>query len=165
MKEFKLKFDRIFDENKTPRVDTPRKNVAPRIPLDVKVPNLELKRAQSKVLSPVKRRILTETRLRSQFSADDIDKMVTPLKEPDQNQSIAEDNLCYICYENAPNAVLMGCGHGGVCYECALELVKKNKNCMECRGEIDTVYKIDPNRKFFDIITAQESSKIAKGNE
>ena len=27
---------------------------------------------------------------------------------------------CIICCDNPPNAVLMICGHGGICYKCAI---------------------------------------------
>lgn len=26
---------------------------------------------------------------------------------------------CCICFDNRPDAVIMECGHGGICYECA----------------------------------------------
>lgn len=46
------------------------------------------------------------------------------------NQSVAS---CLICYEKQPDAVLMECGHGGLCYDCAIDIWKKNGECYLCR--------------------------------
>lgn len=61
------------------------------------------------------------------------------------NQSVAS---CLICYEKSPDSVLMECGHGGkiinflnksiiffigLCYECAVDIWKKNGECYLCR--------------------------------
>jgi len=44
-------------------------------------------------------------------------------------QENQEGGLCVICFENAPDAVFMPCGHGGVCYECALDMFKSSNEC------------------------------------
>ena len=71
-----------------------------------------------------------------------------------------EENLCYICYERAPNAVITACGHGGVCVECAIEAIKANGQCMECRKHVDQLVKINPDPKFKNIIKGYETIKI-----
>lgn len=45
-------------------------------------------------------------------------------------------NNCIICFENIPDAVFMECGHGGICYECSLELWKTTGECYLCRNVI-----------------------------
>jgi len=55
---------------------------------------------------------------------------------------------------------MVECGHGGICYTCAIEAIKSRGQCMECRREIQHVAKIDPAPKFKNIIKAYETTKI-----
>jgi len=32
-----------------------------------------------------------------------------------------------------PDVVYKPCGHGGICYDCAIDLMKKNNECYLCR--------------------------------
>jgi len=43
-------------------------------------------------------------------------------------------NICLICFGKTPDAIFMPCGHGGVCYDCALSAYKKKTpTCYICR--------------------------------
>ena len=33
----------------------------------------------------------------------------------------------------------MDCGHGGICYECAVEIWKKNNECYLCRNVLNFI--------------------------
>lgn len=33
---------------------------------------------------------------------------------------------CLICFANKPDAVLLNCGHGGICYECGVTIFKES---------------------------------------
>lgn len=50
---------------------------------------------------------------------------------------------CVMCCENSCNAVLMECGHGGLCYDCSLKLWKAQGICHMCRNEISQVLQIE----------------------
>ncbi len=63
-------------------------------------------------------------------------------KETQENKE-TEESLCYICEINQPNTILMGCGHGGMCLDCAKASILKKNNCMECRRPVDSIYKIE----------------------
>ena len=52
------------------------------------------------------------------------------------------DRQCIVCFSCFPDAVFMGCGHGGVCYECALETWKRGDACLLCRQPIKEILKI-----------------------
>ncbi|OMJ66572.1 hypothetical protein SteCoe_36534 [Stentor coeruleus] len=52
--------------------------------------------------------------------------------------------LCDMCIENPCDAVIMDCGHGGICYNCSLELWKTVGMCHMCRSEISQVLQIEP---------------------
>lgn len=46
---------------------------------------------------------------------------------------------CLVCFDKPPDAVFMECGHGGICYDCSLELWKATGECYLCRNEITHV--------------------------
>lgn len=49
---------------------------------------------------------------------------------------------CLICMENDSNAVYMDCGHGGICYLCALKIQSNSGDCHICRSPIAHVLKV-----------------------
>jgi Zinc finger, C3HC4 type (RING finger) len=53
----------------------------------------------------------------------------------DSSRLSRADKLCYVCVAREANAVLLECGHGGVCYDCALGLVqqRRERSCPICR--------------------------------
>lgn len=50
---------------------------------------------------------------------------------------------CSICYDNGSNAVIMECGHGGICYDCSLFVWKTKGTCHMCRSPITQILQID----------------------
>ncbi|CAK88934.1 unnamed protein product (macronuclear) [Paramecium tetraurelia] len=86
---------------------------------------------------------------------------ILQLKEAGQNQILTERNMnkniikknkpahhnsnnkCIICCEQASNAVFMNCGHGGICYQCAVQVAQNQKECFLCRQIILQIYEID----------------------
>lgn len=77
------------------------------------------------------------------YSDDDIDIVSQVLQRKAQNQDNEENNpKCVVCCMEEPNAVFMRCGHGGICYECALETWKKGDKCIMCRQPIDEILKV-----------------------
>tara|TARA_B110001452_G_scaffold36138_1_gene27718 strand:+ start:266 stop:523 length:258 start_codon:yes stop_codon:yes gene_type:complete len=56
----------------------------------------------------------------------------------------ASDSLCWICFEGPRDAVLLECGHGGICHSCAQRVFrKKNRLCPMCRQPVTQVVHID----------------------
>jgi len=74
-----------------------------------------------------------------------------------------EDNLCYLCCERQSDAVLDGCGHGGICSDCALSTLAKKSECMECRSSVNSFFKIDPQYKVANIVKSKELLKVIRG--
>jgi len=93
------------------------------------------------------------------LSDGDMDKFSDAQSEPRTTKN-GDENLCYLCYSDAPNAVFMKCGHGGICYECATMLIKKKNECMQCRSPVEMIYKIDPNSKTKNVIKGIEFTKV-----
>ena len=50
---------------------------------------------------------------------------------------------CAICYENARDAFVQPCGHGGFCYTCGKTLLATRAKCPLCRTPIEEVLLID----------------------
>ncbi len=58
-----------------------------------------------------------------EFDMKDINNMLKQLNITDDTpKGQEEDEECVICYNNPPDAVVMPCGHGGICYECSLNI-------------------------------------------
>jgi hypothetical protein len=80
----------------------------------------------------------------------------TPVADPNAaldameegRQTIEEDDnqCCYICMSDEQNAVFMPCGHGGVCYECAINAWKKKQSaapsCPQCRLPVSQILRL-----------------------
>lgn len=103
------------------------------------------------------------------FTADDLeyakqmdyaDFISTPCLKNKEND---DDKTCIICCENAADAVIMGCGHGGVCYKCALESCQKSDKCFMCRKKIEKVLHIATNKlPKLNLIKVLSATKIVQ---
>jgi hypothetical protein len=78
------------------------------------------------------------------------------LEEENEEEEDQCEKMCYICESKTPNAIMVECGHGGVCVDCAVEVIKDKGKCMECRMDISKVVRIDPDPKYKDIIKGYE---------
>ena len=56
-----------------------------------------------------------------------------------------DDGLCQICFSCAANTVLLDCGHGGICLDCAIDSMKKNNYCIFCREKVVQIIEIEAN--------------------
>ena len=79
-----------------------------------------------------------------------------------ENNTKQDEETCYLCYDRKPDAILMTCGHGGICYECATTLVQKKNECMECRNEVKYIVKVNPKLKNLNIIEGVEVTTVNK---
>mmetsp|Transcript_29147 Transcript_29147/g.66028 ORF Transcript_29147/g.66028 Transcript_29147/m.66028 type:complete len:114 (-) Transcript_29147:27-368(-) len=71
-------------------------------------------------------------------NSDDVNDGETPLNAP-----------CYACLEEPlPNAVFLGCGQGGMCYECALSHFLISQRCPLCRQKIDQIVTVNPQQLY-----------------
>jgi len=50
------------------------------------------------------------------------------------SESFQGINYCTLCFDNIADAIIMKCGHSGICIKCALDLWKDKKSCFICRG-------------------------------
>jgi len=97
------------------------------------------------------------------ISQSQFEEMMMVQKNDIENpQSKEEGRLCYICENHVSNAILVECGHGGVCCECALKLVEQKNECMECRKPATAIYKIEnePTNKLEAVVQAHALVEI-----
>lgn len=52
------------------------------------------------------------------------------------------EQTCSICYEGPRDAVLLECGHGGICCTCALTALRKRPGCPICRQRVTQVVQL-----------------------
>lgn len=58
---------------------------------------------------------------------------------------VESEQLCFICYDQVPQAVLLECGHAGMCVSCALQLMERRAGqaiCAICRSPISNVVRL-----------------------
>jgi len=65
--------------------------------------------------------------------AADVESPKTPLDPTD---------TCTICFEKAKNAVILHCGHGGMCYNCCIDVLVTSGHCPFCRKEMQQIVTI-----------------------
>jgi len=58
----------------------------------------------------------------------------------------SDKSVCSICMEKDTNAVLMGCGHGNMCLDCAVCICCKNNACPFCRKEIGQIVSVSTEK-------------------
>lgn len=68
-------------------------------------------------------------------------------EEPEQKvlPTTEDDGLCQICFSCPANTVLLDCGHGGICLDCAIDSMKKNNYCIFCREKVVQIIEIEAN--------------------
>ena len=73
---------------------------------------------------------------------------------------------CAICYENARDAFVQPCGHGGFCYTCGKTLLATRAKCPLCRTPIEEVMLIDTSATSRDeqgrVVVETERSAISR---
>lgn len=68
-------------------------------------------------------------------------------------------STCYICCERRADAVVMECGHGGVCFTCATVLADSPPHlCPVCRKVIQEVFKLHEIREFGRVVVVPPAS-------
>jgi hypothetical protein len=61
----------------------------------------------------------------------------------DSIRASIDANLCFICADNQPDAVLLECGHAGMCVECSYQLFRtRGPQCPMCRDVVVHVMRV-----------------------
>jgi len=92
------------------------------------------------------------------YYSDDDARVVKDIEEEEDFLKEESDRNCVICCVTPSNAVFMGCGHGGVCYKCAVEAWKDRDNCFLCRQAISKILKVKVIEGF-NVVKVVEGTK------
>lgn len=60
----------------------------------------------------------------------------------EDNEHCSENEVCAVCYIQKSNSVIMDCGHGGLCFPCALKICEQNEKCYICRNPIQKILEV-----------------------
>jgi len=71
------------------------------------------------------------------YSFDDQFSGLKPQLKTKSHQEAVD--LCFICETSEANTINLACGHGGMCYNCAIEGWQKSDRCSICRKEIESI--------------------------
>lgn len=72
--------------------------------------------------------------------------------------------LCEICLDKICDAVIMECGHGGICYECSLKMWKSVGFCYLCRGSISQVLQIEMSQNSLVNVFSATRANLSENN-
>lgn len=70
-------------------------------------------------------------------------EIVTNRETMPETNDFDDDGLCQVCFSENANSVLLDCGHGSVCLQCAIDSMKKNNSCIFCRAKVTQIIEID----------------------
>ena len=91
----------------------------------------------------------------STISKDSIDFKGASLTEKD----------CCICFDCNPDAVIMECGHGGICYECGKQILASElRVCHLCREDITYVLKMDLKTVYSNYIKVVSATYVEESD-
>lgn len=103
-------------------------------------------------------------------SLDSVDTMENSVneEEKDADQKEGDDlemqrraNTCYVCFTEDHDAVLLECGHGGVCFACARSLATRHpRTCPICRMPITAFLKVKKTEG--NIVVAEEGFTVRR---
>lgn len=51
----------------------------------------------------------------------------------------AGEHSCQICYDQDHSTAMLPCGHGGLCWDCGLQIYALTEECPMCRTKIEVV--------------------------
>ncbi len=88
--------------------------------------------------------IMNEPQLKPQASTGEQGASIPAVKKQSMNETM--NNLCGVCFATEPDSVFMKCGHGGICYECAIDIWKSTGECYLCREEIEQILQVEPQK-------------------
>ncbi|CAD8076659.1 unnamed protein product [Paramecium sonneborni] len=83
-----------------------------------------------------------KTKLKAFEFVGKTEQLQSPVAERDLELIQQNDDKCQICFDIESNIVLLPCQHGGLCEECIIKWLEKQKNCYICREKIEKYLRI-----------------------
>lgn len=79
-----------------------------------------------------------------------------------KRRSLGEDDLgdagllCNVCFGKDADTIFMECGHGGLCLQCAYDILGTSDECYLCRENIDYMVRYDTKERKGDLFKILE---------
>jgi len=87
-------------------------------------------------------------------------------KELMADSEYLEKASCCICFSNLSDAVIMNCGHGGICYECGKSiLLASYVVCHLCREPLVFVLQMDLSNTYKEFINIKSATYVDDDSE
>ncbi|CAD8138664.1 unnamed protein product [Paramecium pentaurelia] len=83
-----------------------------------------------------------KTKLKAFEFVGKTEQLQSPVAERELELIKQIEEKCQICYDVEPNIVLLPCQHGGICEECIIKWLEKQKNCYICRQKIEKYLRV-----------------------
>lgn len=90
-----------------------------------------------------------------------MNKRYKKVRNPEQLND-AEIERCLYCMTNQPDALFQNCGHGGLCYECSMNMIQDCQECHYCRSGIIKVLKINIEKSFKGVYCVERMLNVKK---
>ncbi|CAM9753279.1 unnamed protein product [Pylaiella littoralis] len=68
----------------------------------------------------------------------------------DKDVRSAGEHSCQICFEHDHSTVMLPCGHGGLCWDCGLQIYALTEECPMCRTKIEQLVQVDGKKRRYD---------------
>ncbi|KAJ8599228.1 hypothetical protein CTAYLR_006384 [Chrysophaeum taylorii] len=82
------------------------------------------------------------------------------------DDSTVDPKLCYVCCVEKRDAVIMECGHGGVCFSCGKNLAARHpRSCPICRQPISAVLKVGQKDRATNIVLSDEGVVVRPASQ
>eukprot|EP01017_Pseudomicrothorax_dubius_P025024 TRINITY_DN2667_c0_g1_i1.p1 TRINITY_DN2667_c0_g1~~TRINITY_DN2667_c0_g1_i1.p1 ORF type:complete len:274 (+),score=50.13 TRINITY_DN2667_c0_g1_i1:82-822(+) len=121
--------------------------------LSEQVENSEIKDYSAIVNRSAMVRQKKRTRLKVPVPITEFQAKEPVAKEKEENNPVDQSvSTCLVCFDRSPDAVVMPCGHGGLCYDCAVEIWEKTEECYLCRKPVTQILQIDLASRNADVM-------------
>ncbi len=80
--------------------------------------------------------------LHAEFADDHLEAQQLPNGVNAPPDDYDKDKPCFVCLDLTPDAILLECGHGGLCVGCAERLWQRGRRCPLCRADFTGVVRI-----------------------
>eukprot|EP00903_Cladosiphon_okamuranus_P011676 g10982.t1 len=62
----------------------------------------------------------------------------------------AGENSCQICFGQKYSTVMLPCGHGGLCWDCGVQIYALTQECPMCRAKVELLVPLDSGARRYE---------------
>ncbi|CAM9394562.1 unnamed protein product, partial [Hapterophycus canaliculatus] len=64
-----------------------------------------------------------------------------------KNVRPAGEHSCQICFDHDHSMAMLPCGHGGLCWDCGLQIYALTEECPMCRSKIELLVPLNGSKR------------------